>query len=157
MCKAHVRQCPHCNWYRVYAWTYCPTWDAIEYDCVLRGERCGIHPSECTTKKEKNRGIADDIWFFPYPALQCGNGLCPSLKLAEQVQAEAIRVAEAKKKAKEELQRKKMERDARFKAAFANRYFRKIRVLSVKEQEEAWEEELDRRDREVALVRRKGI
>lgn len=152
MCRPHIRQCPICGFIRPFAWTNCKAWLSRQRYHVLLGERMPIPPSDCPKQKP-----AEDIWLFPYPSLQCGNEECPSLPEAEEVQAECYRVAAEKKRIKEEIERKKREELERKQAIFAKKWFRKIPVLSVPEQEKAWDEMMVEKEKAKAEVSAKKV
>lgn len=152
MCIPHIRQCPVCGFMRPFAWTKCDKWLLEQRYYVLRGERMPDSPNDCPKKQ-----TAEDIWLFPYPALQCGNEECPSLAEAEEVRAERYRVAAERKRRKEELERRKREETERKQAIFAKKWFRKIPVLSVPEQERAWDEMMEEREKARAKIFAKKV
>lgn len=106
-----------------------------------------IPPEDCSDLENTN-----DIWLFPYPALQCGNPECPTLPYREQTQAQCYMFAAEKKRRAEEKLRKEREEKERKVAIFAAKWFRKIKVLSIAEQEKAWEEMMVEKEKASAKV-----
>lgn len=150
MCKPSIRQCPVCGFIRAYAYTNCSKYVYIQKIYAQKQMRTPLKPHDCPDLE-----APDDIWLFPYPALQCGNKECPSLRHKKAVQAQCYRVAAEKERRKAERERLEREELKRKQEAFARKWFRKIPVLSVEEQDKAWEEMMDAKGKaEAEMIRR---